>query len=260
VTTLLDDQGIVKFTAEGGGWLTLRRPEPALRGAAPSELLHRARTLPGHLRYVSEAEETFLLGEVRNVDGLPFGAARERLLQILDETVADEAPPDETIEAALDASGFAWTRRDASWAVVVRDRLAREVLVSPVCGGVRATAVLADWDDIASSCRDALAAFLVSAQAGLRCARCELDERRASIVALVATAGLEVDLTHALLGVAAGCDLLAREAASLLRPEVAEIYRTCRRMPSKGPAPTRSDIPAATGHGKFHDSSDTEGR
>ncbi len=132
--------------------------------------------------------------------------------------------------------------------------------MSPVPGGTRATAVLADWDEIAPVCRDALAEFLLAAQAGLRCARCELDERRASLVAFVATASLEVDLTHALLGVAAGCDLLAREATALLRPEIAEIYRTCRRMPSKGPAPTRSDTPLATGHGKLHDSSDTEGR
>ena len=108
----------------------------------------------------------------------------------------------------MDASGFTWSRRASSWAVTVRDRQPREVLVIAVPGGARAAAVLADWDEIAPICRDALAEFLVAAQAGLRFARCEMDERRVGIIGFAAAPSLDADLVHALLGVTTGCDLL----------------------------------------------------
>ena len=234
MTTLLDDRGTVTCTAEGGGWLTLRRREPALRDVAPAELLRLAEALPGNRRYATDAEGTFLLGEVRSVDGESFDMARGRLLGLLDQTPDPAAvpAPEEMIEAALDGSGLPWSRRASFWSVAVRDRLPREVLVVPALGGARAEAVLAEWDEIAPACRDALATFLLSAQAGLRFARCEIDERRARVVAFAAAQRLDAELPHALLGVAAGCELMAREAEALLRPEVAEIYVQCRRMPS----------------------------
>lgn len=232
MTTSLDDRGAVTCTAEGGGWLTLRRREPALRETAPAELLRRAEALPGSLRYAADAGGAFLLAEVRSADGESLDVARGRLLGLLDRAHDPAAPaPDEMIEAALDGSGLPWSRRASSWSVAVRDRLPREVLVVPAPGGARAESVLAEWDDIAPVCREALAAFLLSAQAGLRFARCEIDDRRARVVAFAAAGRLDAELPHALLGVAAGCELMAHEAAALLRLEVAEIYVQCRRMP-----------------------------
>jgi hypothetical protein len=258
VTTLLDDRGAVVFTAEGGGWLSVRRPEPALRGQAPAELLRLTAKLPGNLRYATDPAGPFLIGEVRAGGSLSDATERKRLLG--PSPVAAEPPPDEVIEAALDGSGFPWSRRASCWPVVVTERLPREVLMRPVAGGARAETVLAEWDDIAPVCAEALAEFLVGAQAGLRFARCELDERHARLVAFAAGDALDADLAHALLGVAAGCELLAREAAALLRPEVAENYLNCRRMPFGEAGQTRSDIPAAAGRGKLDDPRETDGR
>jgi hypothetical protein len=232
VTTLLDDRGAVTCTAEGGGWLTLRRREPALRETAPAELLRLAAALPGNLRYAADAEGTFLLGEVRSADGEALDVSCARLLSLLDETCDPAAAPapEEAIETALDGGGMAWSRRASSWPVTVKERLPRDVLVIPALGGARAETVLAEWDDVAPVCREALAGFALAAQAGLRFARCEIDDRRARLVAFAATERLDAELPHALLGVAAGCELLAREAAALLRPEVAEIYLDLRRI------------------------------
>lgn len=262
MTTLPNDLGAVLFTAEGGGWLTLRRPAPGLRGMTPAGLLRLAERSPGNVRYATDADGPYLIEEVRSRDGLPLDTAREQFFGLLNNTAdSDAAPPaEEVIEAALDGSGFPWSRRAACWAVAVTGRLPREVLVSPAPGGARAETTLAEWDDVAPVCPEALARFLVAAQAGLRFARCELGERRARVVAFAAAATLDADLPHALLGVAAGCELLAREVVALLRPEIAEIYLNYRRMPSEGEGHSRSDTPGATGRGKLHDPRETEGR
>jgi hypothetical protein len=260
VTTLLD-LGDALFTAEGGGWLTLRRRAPALRGRTDAELLQLAARWPGNVRYTADAQGPYLIEEVRARDGLSIGGAGELFFGLLNDSADSEAetPSAEIIEAALDGSGFPWSRRASSWAVAVTERLPREVLVSPVPGGARVAAILTEWDEIAPVCWQALTGFLVAAQAGLRFARCEADEDHARVVAFAASATLDADLPHALLGVAAGCELLAREAAALLWPEVAEMYRICRRMPGSG-GQTQSDIPGATGRGKLHDARKMEGR
>jgi hypothetical protein len=147
----------------------------------------------------------------------------------------------EAIEAALDGSGFPWSRRPPDWPIAMKERLPREILVSPAPGGAGVRAVLAEWDDIAPACSEALALFLRAAQQGLRFARCEIDERQARVVAFAAAASLDADLPHALLGVAAGCELLAREAAALLLPEVAQMYLAFRRMPWTGAGADRTD-------------------
>jgi hypothetical protein len=157
--------------------------------------------------------------------------------------------PEEAIEMALDGGGLPWSRRASCWSVAVTERLPREVLVRSAPGGACVQAVLVEWDDLAPACREALAHFVAAAQAGLRFAHCECDARQARVTAFAATERLDADLTHALLGVAAGCELLAREAAALLRPEVAEMYLSCRRMPS-----------AVAGHEKFDDPRETERR
>jgi hypothetical protein len=233
VTTLLKDLGDALFTPEGGGWLTLRRRAPGLRKLTAAELLGLAARSPGNVRYATDAEGPYLIEEVRSQDGLTLETTGEMFFGLLNDNGDSEAGPasDEAIEAAIDGGGFPRVRRSSAWAVAVMARLPREVLVSPTPGGTRVTATLADWDEIAPACSEAMGRFLVAAQAGLRFARCERDEQHARVVGFAATAALDTDLVHALLGVAAGCDLLAREAEALLRPEVAEIYLNCRRMP-----------------------------
>jgi hypothetical protein len=167
---------------------------------------------------------------------------------------------EEVIETALDGSGFPWSRRASCWSVAVAGPLSHEVLVYPAPGGARVQAVLAEWDDLAPECREALGQFLLAARAGLRAARCEHDERQARVVAFAAAECLDEGLTRALLGVAAGRGLLAREAAALLRPEVAKKYLSCRRMPSAEAEHAASDIPGAAGRGSFDDPRETDRR
>jgi hypothetical protein len=166
---------------------------------------------------------------------------------------------EEAIEAVLDDSGFPWSRRPSCWSVAVTARLPREIVVRPVPGGAQVQTILAEWDDIAPVCATALADFLGAAGAGLRFALCESDDRQARLVGFAATDALGEELPDALLGVAAGCELMAREAAALLRPEVAENYLNCRRIPS-GPGQTRNDLPAAAGRGIHFDPREADRR
>jgi hypothetical protein len=232
VTTLLNDLGDALFTPEGGGWLTLRRRAPGLRKLTAAELLGLAARSPGNVRYTTDADGPYLIEEVRTPDGVTLGTAGElfRCLSGEEDNAGVAAATDGAIEAALDGGGYAWSKRASSWSVAVA-RLPREVLVGPAPGGANVSATLAEWDEIMPSCAEALERFLVAAQAGLRFARCEKDEKRARLVGFAGAAALDTDLTHALLGVAMGCDLLAREAEALLRPEVAETYLNSRRMP-----------------------------
>jgi hypothetical protein len=131
---------------------------------------------------------------------------------------------DEVIEEALTASGFAWTRRQAGWAVPARGALPRELSIERVPSGVRVAALLVSWDEAGPAEVEALACFLGRAQRGLRFARCELAERQARVAALVPAEEIESGLPDALGGVAAGAQLLAREAAALLVPALARAY------------------------------------
>jgi hypothetical protein len=233
VTPLLNDLGDALFTPEGGGWLTLRRRAPGLRKLTAAELLGLAARSPGNVRYTTDADGPFLIEEVRTPDGVTLGTAGELFRGLSgNEDDAEATPADgEAIEAALDGAGFPWSKRASSWSVAVAARLPREVVVSPAAGGARVSATLAEWNEITPVCAEALERFLVAAQAGLRFARCEKDEKRARVVGFAVAAALDIDLVHAVLGVAMGCDLLAREAEALLRPEVAETYLNSRRMP-----------------------------
>ncbi len=152
MTTLLSDLGDALFTPEGGGWLTLRRRALALRGLTAAELLRRTRELPGNVRYAIDADGPYLIEEVRGPDGLTLGAAGELFFGLLDRAAEPAAPSEEAIEAALDGSGLAWSRRAAGWSVVVPGRQPREVLVSAAPGCARAAATLTDWDEVAATC------------------------------------------------------------------------------------------------------------
>jgi hypothetical protein len=137
---------------------------------------------------------------------------------------ATEEISDEVIEEALTASGFAWTRRQANWAVPARGSLPRELRVERLPDGLRVEALLVSWDEAGPAELEALACFLERAQRGLCFARCELAERQARLTAVVPAAEVETGLPDALAGVAAGARLLAREAAALLVPALARAY------------------------------------
>jgi hypothetical protein len=128
------------------------------------------------------------------------------------------------VEAALDASGFGWKRREEGWVVPAGERLARAIEVRPGPAGVRVEAVLATWDELGATEAAAVGRLLCRAQLGLRLARCELDARQARVVALLAAGHVETALPHSLGGVAAGVRWLTREVGVLLAPPVARAF------------------------------------
>jgi hypothetical protein len=222
------------FEAEGGGWLVLRRPQPSLRGATPAEWLARGQELPGNFRYVADHQGgVLLLGEVRSLaGGATLDDTEGRLTRLLDGPPAEGEPVAEALEAALEASGLAWARREKSWAVPANDRLPRELHVGAGSGGVRVDAVLAEWDEIGPAEHEALALFLATAQAGLRGARCQLDGQSARVAALVEADHVDTDLGHALQAVAVACRLLARPATALLTTQVAAAFLEFHKPPA----------------------------
>jgi hypothetical protein len=146
----------------------------------------------------------------------------------MNELLSDVVTAEE-LETALESAGVSASRRHAGWSVSPPPRCPRDLLLTIVPEGVRVSAILADWDEIDPDSATALAQFLLSAQAGLRFARCALDERSAHVSAIARAGDLESELPHALRAVATGCELLAREASALLRPELAKHYLTFRR-------------------------------
>jgi hypothetical protein len=218
------------IAVEGGGWLSGRRRDPTLDEATAAELLRRGEALPASLRHVRDGLRTVVrLGELPLADST-MDEALGGLLLLLEggDTIQDEVTVEE-LETALDSTGVSASRRQAGWSVSPPPRCPRELLMTIVPGGVRVRAALADWDEIDPVSSSALAEFLASAQAGLRFARCTLDERNAHVMAFARASHLESDLLPALRAVATGCELLAREASALLRPELAEHYLAFRR-------------------------------
>jgi hypothetical protein len=180
--------------------------------------------LPGNLRYAAGPSGVQLLGELPGRGGeLGLEEGEARLGRWLDDMPSDNrlTPAEEVVEAVLETSGFAWSRRERGWAVPAAENCPRELRIGSEPGRVRVEAVLADWDEIGNVEAEALARFLYLAQAGLRFARCELHGRQARISSAIEAEYLETDLPHGLRGVAAGCRLLARETTALLVPEMA---------------------------------------
>jgi hypothetical protein len=128
----------------------------------------------------------------------------------------------EAVEAALDAAGLAWRRREDGWAVPADGRLVPEIDVQPEPEGVRVEVVLTSWDEEADT--TALAQFLTLAQQCLRFARPSLTAGQAGLAAYVPAGDVETALPRTVAGVAAEARLLAREAAVLLLPQVARAY------------------------------------
>jgi hypothetical protein len=210
------------YTPEGGGWLVGRCPVPELAGRGAVDLLALGSELPGNLRYVRDRHNVVLAGEVRL--GASITEARARLGGLLAGAAAGADTTTEALEAALEASGLAWSRREKAWAVPASERIPRELVVRTIPGGARVEAVLIEWDVLAPAEEAALADFLLAAQTGLRGARCELGERTARAVCVLETAHVETDLVHGLSSVAVACRLLMRAAAALLTPEVAHAF------------------------------------
>jgi hypothetical protein len=218
--------------AENERWLHLRQSEPSLAGASPLDLLTRTAALPGNYRLARSGAGVLLLGDVETNE-VPFEGVDLHGGEPTPnaDSAGDQVSLAERIEGALEASGFAWKRRERSWVVPAGGRLVREIEVVPVPAGVRVQSVLVGWDEIGPAEQEAIAWLLCRAQLGLRWARCEMDGREARVAALVATSRIDPGLTDSLAGVAAGSRLLAREVGALLAPELARAYLEFQGVP-----------------------------
>jgi hypothetical protein len=142
--------------------------------------------------------------------------------------MSEHARPEEIeeglVESALEEAGLPCKRREAGWVVPAGGLRLREIALTPESGGLRVEAVLASWDEISATQREALERFLRSGETGLRSARCEQSKGQALAFVLVAAGDLEAHLPHAVAAVLAAVRLLAREAGALLSTEVADAY------------------------------------
>lgn len=233
---LLQATPAVSMAAEAGGWWVVWKDEPDLAGKTAAELLALSSGLPGNFRYarMPSGDVTLLTEWSGGNVATPIEDVQAQLAGLLAAAtpVSEEGAGagageeiEEALEAAIDASGLNWSRRETTWAVPATDGLPRELLVTRVPAGARVEAVLAEWTgDLGQDEAQALAELLSTAQAGVRFARCEMQDHSARAVSLAATETLDSDLTHSLMGVAAACRLLAREAEAVLVPEVARAY------------------------------------
>jgi hypothetical protein len=205
-------------------WLHVRRPVPQLTGLSPAELLARSAGLASNHRLALLGRgEVWLLGEVRTTEECALVQLKnDNELAVAGSGLNEESA--ERIEAALEACGLPWKRRDEGWVVSGGGQVVREIEVLPGAGGVLLRALLLGWDEAGHDEATALALFLCRTQAGLRWARCELGPGEARLAARVEYERVEWDLGDGLAGIAAGSRLLGRETGALLIPEMARTY------------------------------------
>ena len=135
----------------------------------------------------------------------------------------------DAIGNVLEEMGLAWGRRESDIVVPASARVPCEVLVSGHGDKVVVRVILVAWDELGASEASALAHFLRRAEACLRSVSLRLEANGAVAEARVG----EADLTDAIGGVLAAARLLSREAALLLKPEVARAYETFQRNGSE---------------------------
>jgi hypothetical protein len=208
-------------------WLHFVRPRPDLAGTAPQELLARTAGLAGNLRYGSpDGRSVIFVGEVRVAHAQAAADLSAALEAPVDTDVrpATGADCNEQVAEALEQAGLAGRPHEDGWVVPAAGRLPRALAVTPGAWGLRVDAVLIEWDEIGATQREALARLLCGAQLGLRFCRGELLPDKARLTALVEGRHLDGALADTLGGVAAGCRLLAQEAAALLAPDAARAY------------------------------------
>jgi hypothetical protein len=210
---------------ESGGWTRFQRREPQLDRSPARELLALTwQRLGGNLRYAIAPQGTLLCGEVPGVDQPSRAAGRlEAWLENLEGPAASSPEADE-IETALAESGFAWLRREQSWAVPTSGGSTMDLAIAAAAGGASVRALLAETpaDDV---CGEALGEYLCRAQLGLRFARAEWRDERVCVASFVESEHLMRDLPIAVSAVATACDLLAESVRALGESqELAQAY------------------------------------
>jgi hypothetical protein len=192
------------------GWLHRRERLPDRDGASPHLLLEETARLPGTFRLALVGGCVELLGEA--CEG-PCPS-----------TTIGEEVTEEVVAGALESAGLPHKRREPGWVIPPGSQRLREVVLTPLAGGLRIESVLGSWDEVGPAEREAMARLLCRAQAQLRFARCELNDEQAVVAARLTAREIETGLPHAAAAILAAARLLSREVGALLLPEVAEGY------------------------------------
>jgi hypothetical protein len=211
-----------------GGWLTFCQPVPALEDAPGATLLHEASRWGGNLRYARTPAGVVLLGDVPGGDEATtwLDAGANQIRRWL--TPADEQGPasDEEIETLLAEAVVPLTRRDHARVLAPTSTLPLELRVRACPGGALVEATIADLVDIDTQAREALAEFLCRAHGKTRFVRCVMDDRTALVVSHAHADNLDADLARSIDSVRAASHCLYREAQALLRPPIAQAFRS----------------------------------
>jgi hypothetical protein len=127
------------------------------------------------------------------------------------------------VEKVLEAAGLCWSRRDFGWAVPVSGA-GRELLLKPTPGGLHIEAVLLELENAVPVSQHAVRRFLEHARKLLSPAHGELKDNQALLAVDIPAARIETQLNESIRSVSDGYRALAREARTLLVPELARYY------------------------------------
>lgn len=218
-----------QLTYECGGWITWRVPRPDMSACPASLLAASAVARPGNSRFAIAGNQVYLLGELRDADGLTsLEEAKASLLATVDDPLQELSEFDMAI--ALGETGCEWLPSQddrKQWQAAVDDRrgcrcnLTAEIIQ----GGVEFRAVPAAWEfEVGTTSETAILRFLVAAQGRIRFARFNWLDGKASVASFAAATRMDVELADSVAAIVAACQLVWREVAALANTAVAEAY------------------------------------
>jgi hypothetical protein len=181
------------------------------------------------VRFTIDEGEAYMLGEVRDRDGL-LAVTREyeRMNAGVRETALEVAHVD--VACALAETGYEWsTPKDnfERWqAVATEPRGYRcELSAKIIPGGVEVHGPLTAWEsELSETSQAAVARFLVAAHDRVRFARFNFQNLNAAAVSFASVDRLDVELPDSVIAVVAACGLVWREVRALSNDEVARAY------------------------------------
>lgn len=224
-----------QFTSEGGGWIAFRLPRPDLQDASEQLVALSAPSRPGNLRLAIEDRQVYMLGELRDPDGLlSFAEATQRL----DRAASDQASPvaqlarapQDEVACLLSETGFEWTQSQddpTRWQAISNDLQGCrcQLTASIIREGVEVCGLPSTWElHFAEASESALRRFLAAAHSRIRFARFSLQDGKPRTVSFAAADRLDIELPDSVAAVLAACHLVWREVAALADPEIAQAY------------------------------------
>jgi hypothetical protein len=223
------------MTREEGGWITYRAPQPELQPDSTGLLAKAVASRPGNLRYAIESGLTYLIGELRDVDGLlSLADAHGQLFAPADQP-KDEVSRLECV-SVLAETGYVWSPVEsdqAQWKAVAGDarglrcELHAEVVEKGV--EVRSSLPFPGDDKPTEPSQLALSRFIAAAHNRVRFVRFTLPPGEVHAVSFASANRLEIELPDSVAAVIAAVRLVSREVQALADATVAKAYLELHR-------------------------------